>query len=133
MIGTDAWARPSSIRAIRGFGRRLLPRFFFFGLGFFPRCVLILAAMGTSDRRFLTDWYLRNRQRSKMLFDAVVPAAYESRPISLRNPICFHEGHLAAFAANTLLRGALKQPPVDAGAELVTSPSPVIVGAILLS
>ena len=56
------------------------------------------------DREALAARYVRNRERSHALFDSVHPDAYESRPIALRHPICFYEGHLPAFAVNTLLR-----------------------------
>ena len=70
--------------------------------------------MEATDRELLRQRYLRNRSWTRTLFDAVAPAAYESRPIALRNPICFYEGHIPAFAANTLLKGAMGQGPVDA-------------------
>jgi ergothioneine biosynthesis protein EgtB len=54
-----------------------------------------------------------------MLFDAVAPAAYDSRPISLRNPVCFYEGHIPAFATNTLLRRGLKRPGVHPEFEIL--------------
>ena len=69
------------------------------------------------DRESLAGWYLRNRARSEALFDAVRPEAYESRPIALRNPICFYEGHLPAFAVNTLLKRGLGDPALDSGYE----------------
>ena len=56
------------------------------------------------DRAALSDWYRRNRQRSRQLFDIVPPEAYYSRPISLRHPIVFYEGHLPAFSLNTLVK-----------------------------
>jgi len=52
------------------------------------------------DRSALLDWYRRNRQRSRQLFDLVRPEAYYSRPIALRHPIVFYEGHLPAFSVN---------------------------------
>jgi formylglycine-generating enzyme required for sulfatase activity len=45
--------------------------------------------------------------------------AYYSRPIALRNPVVFYEGHLPAFAVNTLLKRALGQPGIDAGLETI--------------
>jgi ergothioneine biosynthesis protein EgtB len=69
------------------------------------------------DREALADWYRRNRERTEALFDSVRPEAYESRPIALRNPICFYEGHLPAFAVNTLVRRGLGEPGVDAELE----------------
>lgn len=66
------------------------------------------------DREALASAYLRSRERTEALFDAVRPGAYESRPIPLRNPICFYEGHMPAFAVNTLLKRGLGDPALDA-------------------
>ncbi len=65
------------------------------------------------NRAALADWYRRNRQRSQQLFDIVRPEAYYSRPISLRNPIVFYEGHLPAFSLNTLVKKGLGRAGVD--------------------
>ena len=65
------------------------------------------------DRTAIVDWFRRNRQRSAELFDMIDPAAYYSRPISLRNPIVFYEGHLPAFGVLAFLRRGLGQPSVD--------------------
>jgi ergothioneine biosynthesis protein EgtB len=65
------------------------------------------------DRSVLVDWYLRNRNRSRQLFDLIDPASYYSRPISLRNPIVFYEGHLPAFSLIALVRRGLGRPGVD--------------------
>jgi ergothioneine biosynthesis protein EgtB len=65
------------------------------------------------NREALADWYRRNRQRSRHLFDIVAPDAYYSRPISLRHPIVFYEGHLPAFSVNTLVKKGLGRPGVD--------------------
>jgi gamma-glutamyl hercynylcysteine S-oxide synthase len=65
------------------------------------------------NRATLADWYRRNRQRSRQLFEIVRPEAYYSRPISLRHPIVFYEGHLPAFSLNTLVKKALGRPGVD--------------------
>jgi gamma-glutamyl hercynylcysteine S-oxide synthase len=67
----------------------------------------------TLNRKALADWYRRNRQRSRELFDLIRPDAYYSRPISRRHPIVFYEGHLPAFSVNTLLKKALGRPAVD--------------------
>jgi len=69
------------------------------------------------DTRAAIAWYRRNRQRSEALFDLIDPAAYYTRPISLRNPIVFYEGHLPAFSVIAFLRRGLGQPPVDARLE----------------
>jgi len=67
----------------------------------------------TIDRTAVIDWYERNRARSRSIFDLIDPAAYYSRPIALRNPIVFYEGHLPAFSIISLLRRGLGRPPVD--------------------
>jgi len=63
------------------------------------------------------DWYRRNRERSAFLFDLVAPEAYFSRPIPLRHPIVFYEGHLPAFSFITLARNSIGMPSVDAKLE----------------
>ncbi len=65
------------------------------------------------DREALANWYRRNRERSAHLFDIVQPEAYHSRPIALRHPVVFYEGHLPAFSLNTLVKRALGGPGVD--------------------
>jgi gamma-glutamyl hercynylcysteine S-oxide synthase len=65
------------------------------------------------NREALAGWYRRNRQRSQALFDLVAPDAYYARPISLRHPIVFYEGHLPAFSLNTLVKKGLGQRGVD--------------------
>ena len=65
------------------------------------------------DRASSLEWFRRNRRRSEEIFATVRPAAYYDRPIALRNPICFYEGHLPAFGVNTLLRRGLGEPGVD--------------------
>jgi len=47
------------------------------------------------------------------LFDLIDPVAYYTRPISLRNPIVFYEGHLPAFSVIALLKRGLGLPGVD--------------------
>ena len=74
-------------------------------------------AAATLNRASLADWYRRNRERSRQLFDIVRPEAYYSRPISLRHPIVFYEGHLPAFSVNTLVKKGLGRPGVDEGLE----------------
>jgi len=71
------------------------------------------------DRERLVDWYRINRQRSRSLFDSLAPGAYGDRPIALRNPICFYEGHLPAFSVNTLIKRGLGEPGIDAGYEIL--------------
>ena len=61
--------------------------------------------------------YRRNRERSRALFDLVTEDAYYSRPINLRQPLVFYEGHLPAFSFNTLIKRALGRPAIDAHLE----------------
>jgi ergothioneine biosynthesis protein EgtB len=74
---------------------------------------LMMTATTAIDRSALGEWYRRNRQRSQALFDLIVPSAYYARPISLRHPIVFYEGHLPAFSLNTLVKKALGRSGVD--------------------
>jgi gamma-glutamyl hercynylcysteine S-oxide synthase len=69
------------------------------------------------DTRAAIEWYRRNRERSERIFDLIDPSAYYTRPISLRNPIVFYEGHLPAFSVIAFLRRGLGLPPVDARLE----------------
>lgn len=69
------------------------------------------------DRTALVNWHLRNRARTRQLFDMLRPEAYYERPIALRHPIVFYEGHIPAFTLNTLVKRALGEPGIDAGLE----------------
>ena len=69
------------------------------------------------DRTNIADRFVRTRERSRQLFDLLTPDAYYSRPIRLRHPIVFYEGHLSAFSFNTLVKRALGAPEIDAGLE----------------
>src|SRR4249920_1641659 len=64
-------------------------------------------------RAMLLAWYRKNRARSRLLFDLITDEAYYSRPIALRHPIVFYEGHLPAFTFNTLIKRALGRPSID--------------------
>ena len=87
-----------------------------------------LAAPWALDREGFVAWYRRNRLRSRFLFDRVAPEAYESRPIPLRNPPVFYEGHLPAFSFNKLVKETLRKPSIDAYLETLfergVDPSP---------
>lgn len=65
------------------------------------------------DRDGLAAWYRRNRERSAQLFGLVDDAAYYSRPIPLRHPFAFYEGHLPAFSFLVLNERGLAQTPID--------------------
>jgi ergothioneine biosynthesis protein EgtB len=73
--------------------------------------------VAATERAAALEWYRRNRERSRRLFDLIEPSAYYTRPISLRNPIVFYEGHLPAFSAIAFLERGLGRPPVDAALE----------------
>ena len=61
--------------------------------------------------------YRAGRERSRRIFDIPAPERYYSRPIKLRNPIVFYEGHLPAFNVNTLIKGGLHERGVSADYE----------------
>lgn len=62
----------------------------------------------TSDerQRFIAD-YRRNRERSELIFGLPNPDTYYERPILLRHPFVFYEGHIPDFSFLTLVRNAL--------------------------
>ena len=78
-----------------------------------------LAFPGGLTRRNLVEWFRHGRARSREVFAIPKEEAYYDRPIKLRNPIVFYEGHLPAFAVNTLLKLALKEPGIDADYEVL--------------
>jgi formylglycine-generating enzyme required for sulfatase activity len=65
------------------------------------------------DHEQLVLWYRRTRARTKALFGLLTDEAYYDRPIALRNPIVFYEGHLPAFAVNTLVKLTLGRRGID--------------------
>jgi len=72
---------------------------------------------GELTRDQLVSWFREGRARSVEVFSIPRQAAYYDRPITLRNPIVFYEGHLPAFTVNTLLKFALKRPGINADYE----------------
>jgi iron(II)-dependent oxidoreductase len=57
------------------------------------------------------------RARSRCLLEHLVTEeAYHEQPIPLRHPIVFYEGHLPAFAINTLVKWGLGRPGIHAAA-----------------
>lgn len=74
--------------------------------------MLTTASPRIARENFL-EWYSRNRARTAQLFGFVVPAAYTARPMPLRHPIVFYEGHIPGFSFITLNRRALGEPPLD--------------------
>ena len=75
-----------------------------------------------SDRDALVAWYRRNRRRSEELFALIPDASWLDRPIALRNPVCFYEGHIPAFGVNTLWKGALGHPGIRPDYEILFEP-----------
>jgi iron(II)-dependent oxidoreductase len=71
----------------------------------------------TSSREALIHRYDRLRARSKAIFDLVHEDTYYSKPINLRHPIVFYEGHLPAFSFNTLIKRGIGGPGIDARLE----------------
>lgn len=65
------------------------------------------------DREYLLDWYRRNRERSATIFALIDEAAMLDRPIPLRHPFIFYEGHLPVFSYLTLNERALGEAPLD--------------------
>src|SRR6266571_2584316 len=65
------------------------------------------------DRARALAWYRLNRTRSSELFDLLDERAYYSRPIALRHPIVFYEGHLPAFSFNTLVKKTIGRSSID--------------------
>jgi ergothioneine biosynthesis protein EgtB len=73
----------------------------------------------SGQRAALLARFDRARRRTAALFDLITDEAYYQRPIALRNPIVFYEGHISAFAVNTLLKRALGQPGIDDELEVI--------------
>src|SRR5262245_45836496 len=71
------------------------------------------------DRADILDRFARNRRRTRALFELLDDSMYYDRPISLRNPVVFYEGHIPAFSVNTLIKRALGRPGVDAHLETI--------------
>ena len=74
---------------------------------------MTLTAASSIDRAAVLDRFRRMRARTRALFDLLDERVYYERPIPLRNPIVFYEGHLPAFAINTLLKRGLGGGGVD--------------------
>ena len=65
------------------------------------------------QRDHAIEWYKRNRARTAALFALTSDDAYYERPIALRHPLVFYDGHLPAFSLNTLVKKAHAKPGVD--------------------
>ncbi len=71
------------------------------------------------NRSEIVSRYRDGRRRSRRIFDIPRPEHYYDRPIKLRNPIVFYEGHLPAFNVNTIIKRGLGRDGVDADYELL--------------
>ena len=69
------------------------------------------------DTAAALSWYQRNRDRSRALFEMLPEDVYYERPIDLRHPVVFYDGHLPGFSFNTLVKKALGGPSIDARLE----------------
>ena len=65
------------------------------------------------DRQIAIHTYLENRGRSESLFNLLDDDAYYERPIPLRHPVVFYEGHIPAFSVNCFLKKGLGHPGLD--------------------
>ena len=74
---------------------------------------MTVASAPALDPAALRDRFRRIRARTRMMFDLLDESVYYTRPIPLRNPVVFYEGHLPAFAVNTLVKKALGRPGID--------------------
>ncbi len=75
------------------------------------------AGAGVVDRRQAIRAYRANRARTRQLFAMLAPDAYYERPIPLRHPVVFYDGHIPAFAVNVLLKKGLGQAGIDSELE----------------
>ena len=71
------------------------------------------------DRTAVRERFRQTRARTRALFNLLDESWYYQRPIALRNPVVFYEGHLPAFAVNTLIRRALGEPGIDPDLEVI--------------
>ncbi len=71
-------------------------------------------SVSSLDRERLRRWYLANRARTAEIFGLFDEGAYYDRPIPLRHPLVFYEGHIPAFSYNKLIREGLHGPSIDA-------------------
>jgi ergothioneine biosynthesis protein EgtB len=69
------------------------------------------------DRQSVLDRFAAIRARTQSFFDVLDESVYYERPIGLRNPVVFYEGHLPGFSVNTLIKKGLGRPGIDARLE----------------
>ena len=71
------------------------------------------------DRDIVIESYRENRAVTKRLFDLINADAYYERPIPLRHPIVFYEGHIPAFSVNCLLKKGLGHSGINKDLEFL--------------
>lgn len=71
------------------------------------------------DRTRAIQAYQDNRARTASLFDLVAADAYYDKPIPLRHPIVFYEGHIPAFSVNCFLKRGLGEAGLDPELEVL--------------
>ena len=81
--------------------------------------MVTLPVSSLADRNALVDRYRAARRRTHSIFAIPSEDAYFERPIPLRHPFVFYEGHLPAFIINTLIKGALGRPGIDERLEVL--------------
>jgi ergothioneine biosynthesis protein EgtB len=64
------------------------------------------------NARLIED-FQSTRQRTEAIFNCLTPEAYTVRPIPLRHPFVFYDGHMDAFIWNTLFRRTLGKPAMN--------------------
>ena len=74
---------------------------------------------GRLDRQAAIDAYHDTRARTAALFELVDGAAYYERPIPLRHPLVFYEGHIPAFSVNCFLKKGLGHAGIDRDLEVL--------------
>ena len=72
----------------------------------------------TGMMQTLHERYRDVRRRTRQIFELVAPEAFDMRPIPLRHPIRFYEGHLASFNFGMLLQSGFAK--IDPQPELTT-------------
>ena len=74
---------------------------------------------GVVDRQEAVRRYLENREQSRVLFEMLDEDTYYERPIPLRHPVVFYEGHIPAFSVNCYLKKGLGYSGIDPNLEVL--------------
>ena len=69
------------------------------------------------NRQKAIETYRDNRARTEALFRILSQDAYYDRPVPLRHPPVFYDGHIPAFAVNSFLKKGLGHPGLDSDLE----------------